>query len=469
MTAVAAVAEGVGLPRTNGPEQAFRLADVAPWVCRAEIAPRVWRDDAGGLWTESNGSEGCYGGWELRFDVDAVDVPAGRPCRVAIEAEGNGLERGRDQVTAEAFWFDGGGKQVDWQPLLAERIEDGAGGALRVLLAGRTPCPPGAAHLRVRCGLRWTERGRVRWHGWRIEPAVERAPRTLRLGVASGRPVGWSGVEAATAHYVEQCRLAGEAGLDLVCLPETILTWGADWVPELARAAAMPVLPVPGPWLEPFRAVAREYRMGICFSVLECAGSADELVYNTALLLGRDGELIGAYRKVHLAIAEIWRGVTAGTEFPVYEFDGVRVGMMVCMDTTAPEALRALAVQGAEVVLMPIMNDFRATPWTRDRRGTFDTENWKLVQRSHAFTNHIYLVSAKNVTMGSCVTAPWGEILAYNDGDRDVIWADVDVDDARPHPVGSSKAAVLQWMRRPALYGTLVARDLPVGAPALRA
>ena len=42
--------------------------------------------------------------------------------------------------------------------------------------------------------------------------------------------------------------------------------------------------------------------MGICFSVYERAGEQGEVVYNTAVLLGQDGELIGTYRKVHLAL-----------------------------------------------------------------------------------------------------------------------------------------------------------------------
>ena len=61
-----------------------------------------------------------------------------------------------------------------------------------------------------------------------------------------------------------------------------------------------------------------------------------EVVYNTAVLLGPDGELIGTYRKVHLALAEARNGVAAGHAFPVFDFHGVTVGMLICMDSTPP-------------------------------------------------------------------------------------------------------------------------------------
>jgi predicted amidohydrolase len=201
--------------------------------------------------------------------------------------------------------------------------------------------------------------------------------------------------------------------------------------------------------------------MGICFSVHERAGESGEIVHNTAVLLGRDGNLIGTYRKVHLAIAEIRRGVTPGHDFPVYDFDGVQVGMAVCMDSAANEAIRILAQRGAEIMLMPIMSNFRATPWGATQ--TWRPDRWQLVQRAHAFDNYLYCVVSRNWHTGSAITAPWGEILAYNEGDRDLIWADVDVDDWRQHPLGTSIPAVLWTMRRAATYSSLADPYLPAG------
>lgn len=444
-------------------EDALPLGRIQPWICRERIAPRLWtEEDRTALWMESNGNAGCYGGWELVFPVTAQPDA---PLQLELAAEATGLERGSDELVVEAFWYDDDGTEVNWDPVLLDRATANEQGRLFVCYAKALRYPASATRLGVRCGLRWSPRGRVRWHGWRLQRTAPRAPRTLRLGVASGRPRRWVSAAVSIAHYVEQCRQAGAAGVDLVCLPETILSYSSpDRSPDAIHAQAVPV---PGPWLEPFREVARAYRMGICFSVLERAGAHDELVYNTALLLGREGELIGTYRKVHLALVEARQGVAAGHEFPVYTFDGVTVGMGICMDSSAAETCRILAQRGAEIMLMPIMGDFRATRWVHGA-SEFDTERWKLVQRAHAFDNHLYVVACRNANFGSAITAPWGEIIAYNDGDRDLIWADVELDRLRSHPLGASIQAVLSSMRRPYVYGSLADTNHPVGSPRQR-
>jgi predicted amidohydrolase len=211
-----------------------------------------------------------------------------------------------------------------------------------------------------------------------------------------------------------------------VCLPELILAIGtpAPFDPDRVHAAA---LPVPGPWLAPFQDVARAYHMGICFSVYERAGTAGEIVYNTAVLLGRDGAVVGTQRKVHLALREARAGVAAGHELAVQTFDGVTLGMAICMDSTPPETARVLARQGAEILLVPTEGDFRATPWAR---GTTELHEprWKAIHVAHALDNA---------------------------GDRALLWADVDLDALGPHPLGASVKDVLWSMRRPHAYWTL--------------
>jgi predicted amidohydrolase len=464
---MALITKAIETPASREPATALPLAAARPWVCRPEIAPYVGREE-NGLRCESNGSEGCYGGWELVF---RGPWPAER-LRFELAADGDGLPRGADSLVAEAFWHDSPDldrEQIEWDPLFLVEVTEsgaatraggadgtdaagGAGGRLHVRYANTLRVPPRATELRVRCGLRWADRGRVRWHGWRLDTAPPAPPhRRLRLGAASAQPPAGAGQAGLVAFFVEQCRRAGEAGLDLVCLPELILSYGIARTPQAAHAAA---LPIPGAWMAPFQDVARRYRTGICFSVHERAGRHGETVYNTAVLFGRGGELIGTYRKVHLALAEARNGIAAGHEFPVFDFDGVTVGLAICMDSTPLETARLLARRGAEVLLMPIMGDFRATPWEAGN-GRFHQERWEAIQRAHALDNHLFVVVARNTTRGSAVTAPWGEILAWDGGDRGLVWADVDVDDVRSHPRGSTIRSVIWSMRRPALYGDL--------------
>src|SRR5436190_9956816 len=252
-------------------------AQSLPWVCRDAIAPKIWRDGTSGapgapagLWVESNGSPGCYGGWELIFPVRSQP---GDAFVFEIDVKGEALARGRDALVAEAFWHDDAGALADWDPLLLDGAAPSVGGRGELLVqarfAKRLRSPAGATQLRVRCGLRWTAHGRAHWSGWRLRSAPAREPRTLRLGVASRPPEGPRSLESNVAHFVAQCRLAGEAGIDLVTLPETILSYGVGRSAGAIHAAAVPL---PGPWLEPFQDVARAYRLGICFSVPERAG-----------------------------------------------------------------------------------------------------------------------------------------------------------------------------------------------------
>ncbi|MDQ3702865.1 MAG: hypothetical protein M3442_18360, partial [Chloroflexota bacterium] len=60
---------------------------------------------------------------------------------------------------------------MEWDPLFVSAVEP-AGSALRVRYATTLRRPPGASELRLRCGIRWADRGRVRWHGWRLDGAA---------------------------------------------------------------------------------------------------------------------------------------------------------------------------------------------------------------------------------------------------------------------------------------------------------
>ncbi len=77
-------------------------------------------------------------------------------------------------------------------------------------------------------------------------------------------------------------------------------------------------------------------------------------IYNTAVLLGPDGEIAGKYRKVCLPREEIEGGVTPGKTYPVFNTRFGKLGMMVCWDVHFPEAARNLSNNGAEVIAMPI-------------------------------------------------------------------------------------------------------------------
>jgi len=163
---------------------------------------------------------------------------------------------------------------------------------------------------------------------------------------------------AQVARYVEHlCGLlhrAGQAGCDLALLPETSLPLGAPQPGTRERLAAACRWAEPL-FLEQVTPIARQYRMMVAACYYRAEGDG---LFNDAVLVGREGETVGMYHKVHLPCPLDWpmteAGVfTAGSTFPVFETDIGRVGFLICYDIEFPEAAACLALNGADLILHP--------------------------------------------------------------------------------------------------------------------
>ena len=74
---------------------------------------------------------------------------------------------------------------------------------------------------------------------------------------------------------------------------------------------------------------------------------------NSAFVIGRHGEILMKYSKVHTCDFADERALEPGTEFRVCDFDGVKMGIMICYDREYPESARILMLKGAEIILVP--------------------------------------------------------------------------------------------------------------------
>ena len=74
---------------------------------------------------------------------------------------------------------------------------------------------------------------------------------------------------------------------------------------------------------------------------------------NTAFVISKTGEILMKYSKVHTCDFADEKNVEAGTEFKVCDFDGIKIGIMICYDREYPESARMLMLKGAEIVLVP--------------------------------------------------------------------------------------------------------------------
>ena len=186
--------------------------------------------------------------------------------------------------------------------------------------------------------------------------------RMARLTTVSIRPEAEKG-DVVGGNRRQACEIIDRAardGSDLVCLPEIFVHCNMSFEDVVENRAE----PIPGPTTEFVGDAARRNKCYVVISMLERDGAR---VYNSAALLGRDGAVVGSYRKVWPTVSEFDRGITPGTETPVFEADFGRVGLSLCSDINYPNVWQGLADNGAQLVCWPSMQPagFQLETWAR--------------------------------------------------------------------------------------------------------
>jgi N-carbamoylputrescine amidase len=258
--------------------------------------------------------------------------------------------------------------------------------------------------------------------------------------------------------------LAAEQGAELACLQELTLSRYFAVDPGGPRAAGAVPEELPGGPTHAFAAsAARELQIAVHASLYERAEGGDGLGYNTAILLGADGELLARTRKLHIPVTagyhedRYFRPGPAGAEaFSVTELRGARLGLPTCWDQWFPELARAYSLAGAELLVYPT-----AIGSEPDHPG-FDTEPlWERVIVGNAIANGLFMVAVNRTGEegglsfygSSFICDPYGRKLVQAPRDRPaVLVADLDLD---------QRADWLELFpfletRRPELYGPLV-------------
>jgi predicted amidohydrolase len=224
------------------------------------------------------------------------------------------------------------------------------------------------------------------------------------------------------------CKEAFETGAALTVLPECATTgYGFS---DLAAARAV-AEPVPGPTTEALTALCRAHaRAGggpyVVVGLLE-RGDAKSEVYNSAMLVGPEG-LVGVYRKAHLPLLGVDRFTTPGdTGFQVWETAIGRVGIAICYDLRFPEAMRALALAGADMVALP-------TNWPDGSQNAP-----QFVTRTRALENRVFVLACNRCGEESGfwffghsqITDPRGDVLVEAEAEETICYAEIDPAAAR--------------------------------------
>ncbi|MEU3370238.1 carbon-nitrogen hydrolase family protein [Streptomyces sp. NPDC006660] len=235
-------------------------------------------------------------------------------------------------------------------------------------------------------------------------------------------------------------RAAG-TGAGLIVCPELFLTGYAigDDIAKLAE-------PADGPSARAIADIAVRHGLAVVYGYPEREGDA---VYNAAQLIGPDGTRLANYRKTHLFGCFEQEAFTPGDQAVVQaDLNGLRVGMMICYDVEFPENVRAHALAGTDLLLVPTaqMHPFQ-----------FVAES---VVPVRAFENQLYVAYVNRTGpegefefVGlSCLAGPDGAARARAGRGTELVVGDVD-----PEFLAASRANNPYLRdRRPGLYASLI-------------
>jgi predicted amidohydrolase len=389
---------------------------------RAEIAPlfRVERPaDALAVYKymlvlAGRGDANVDGRW-----VRVLPVKAGVHYQFTVEYQAQDVAEPERSVLARVIWLDPLGKRVETPEYPRESPRRTADDWST--LEGQYLAPAGTVQAQVELHLRWAPRGEVRWRSADLKPAAPPVPRIVRLASVNHRPRGTKSPEENLTQFAKLVDEAARSKADIVCLPEgiTLVGNGKTYV-EVAE-------PIPGPSTRFLGDAARKHRLYLVAGLYEREGTT---VYNTSVLIGRDGAVVGKYRKVCLPREEIEGGITPGRDYPVFDTDFGRIGMMICWDLHFPEVARELAARGAEVILMPI--------WGGN----------EILAQARAIENQIYLV-ASGYDFKTTIYDKTGQAVASTTADPAVIVSEVDLNQRLMWPwLGDWRARI--WREGPA-------------------
>lgn len=255
---------------------------------------------------------------------------------------------------------------------------------------------------------------------------------------------------------LERCldgiRVASKVGAKLVVFPECALTGYCFSSRDEALAMAETV---PGWSTRTIEALCKELDIYVVVGLLE---KSRNKLYNAAAFLGPEG-LVGKYRKAHLPYLGVDRFVDHGDKpFRVYDTPLGKIGLNICFDMRFPEPSRVMALQGAEVLVLP-------TNWPEGAENSP-----KFYVNTRASENRVNYVAVNRVGKErgfgfigqSKIVDPDGRTLAEARSDREeIIYADLDLEAARSKRVTirPGEFELPLWEeRRPEFYGMISRR-----------
>jgi len=201
-----------------------------------------------------------------------------------------------------------------------------------------------------------------------------------------------------------------------------------------------------------FREFAAKHKVNILPGTFSEKVDGYDKPFNGTVFIGRKGDIIGSYRKIHLCVMMGYdesEYVNCGDKFSIVDSDIGKIGVMICYDIRFPEHARRLVLDGADFLLLP-------SAFSPGNIIPMRTSHWDTLTKAAALQNTVYLVAAnqfgkinEDYFMGlTRVIDPWGTVVAESNASECIIYALLDFDYQK---TVREKLAVFA-NRRPDLY-----------------
>lgn len=264
----------------------------------------------------------------------------------------------------------------------------------------------GEVKVRIELGLK--AYGDVCFYRPMLEESGEIPQKKVKLSAVHLKVIGGIAYEDNLKRIAEGIDKAADKGADIVCFAETMNDRGTT----LTHDERFETLD--GPFCTMMKKKAKERGCFLFFTFHET--DADGVRHNTAVLIDRQGEIVGTYQKSNITIGEYEDGMVPGNEYPVFDTELGKIGMLICWDAYFPESARAMTLRGAEILLV----------------STAGNPTHRHIAR--AKENGVYVVVAccgvkDEGIEPTKIISPKGEVLSQQGEDGELAFAEVDLCD----------------------------------------
>lgn len=240
-------------------------------------------------------------------------------------------------------------------------------------------------------------------------------------------------LEKNQAYYTHNIKEAAKKGANLVVLSELFL-W--DYFPRIEDKKNFDLaVSLDSPCIKHFQGLAKKLQIVLTLPIFE--KRSDGIYHNSILLVEKNGDIVGHYRKMHIpddpGFYEKYYFTPGDLGFVVSDTSCGKIGLLICWDQWFPEAARINALQGADIILYPT-----AIAWdTNDPKEIHEREleSWTMIMRSHAISNNVYVMAVNRVGKeghlqfwgSSFLASPYGQILYQEKEDESIKTLEIDL------------------------------------------